>query len=82
MLRRIIALASLLSCHALNGAELVLDFRQEKVGETPRDFTPMLAGSGSLGEWKIVEDEVPSLLAPLSPNAPRGGKRDQCDDTA
>jgi len=75
MLRRIIALAALLTCHALSGAELVLDFRQGKAGEIPRGFTPLLAGSGSPGEWKIVEDEVPSLLAPLSPNAPRGGKQ-------
>ena len=75
MLRRIIALVALLSCHAINGAELVLDFRQEKAGETPRGFTPMLAGTGLPGDWKIVEDEVPSLLAPLSPNAPRGGRQ-------
>lgn len=75
MLRRIILLSALLTCHALDGAELAFDFRQEKVGETPRGFTSMLAGSGLPGEWKIVEDEVPSLLAPLSPNAPRGGRQ-------
>ena len=75
MLRSIIALAALLTSHLLEGAELVFDFRQEKVNETPRGFVPLLAGGGSPGEWKIVEDEVPSLLAPLSPNAPRGGKQ-------
>ncbi len=75
MLRRIILLSALLTGHALDGAELAFDFRQEQAGETPRDFTSMLAGSGPPGEWKIVEDEVPSLLAPLSPNAPCGGRQ-------
>jgi hypothetical protein len=75
MLRRAIALAAVLSGGAMFGAEIVLDFRQDKLNETPRGFRPMLAGSGQPGEWRIVQDELPSLLAPLSPNARDGGKR-------
>lgn len=76
MRRRIIALTALLATfRAIHGAELVFDFRNEPVGQTPKGFVPKLAGSGSPGEWKIVEDDVPSLLAPLSPNAPKRGGR-------
>jgi len=75
MLRRAIALAGLLSAGVAFGAEKVFDFRQDKLNETPRGFRSTLAGTGQPGEWKIVEDEVPSLLAPLSPNAPSRGKR-------
>ncbi len=55
------------------GAELLLDFRSEKTGELPRGFRPALAGSGTPGDWKIVEAVGPSLFAPLLPTAPRGG---------
>jgi hypothetical protein len=75
MLRRAIALAVFLSGGAVFGAEKVFDFRQDKLNETPRGFRSMLAGTGQRGEWKIVQDELPSLLAPLSPNAPGGAKR-------
>lgn len=57
------------------GAEIVLDFRQDKLNEAPRGFRPLLAGSGQPGEWRVVQDDLPSLLAPLSPNARDGGKR-------
>lgn len=75
MLRRAIALAVFLSGGAAFGAEKVFDFRQDKLNETPRGFRSTLAGTGQPGEWKIVQDEFPSMLAPLSPNAPGGGKR-------
>lgn len=72
MLRRIIVLAALVvTGSAIHGAELTFDFRNEPVGQTPKGFVSKLAGGGSPGEWKIVEGDVPSLLAPLSPNAPR-----------
>ena len=67
-------MAVLLFCHAAFAAEITFDFRQDKVNEQPHGFRSMVAGTGPAGEWKIIEDEVPSLLAPLSPNAPRGNK--------
>lgn len=76
MLRSIIALGAILAtlgiCH---GADLRLSFVNEPVGRMPAGFVAKLGGGGSPGEWKIVEDEVPSLLAPLSPNAPKRGGR-------
>ncbi len=75
MLRSAIALAVILSGCAVFGAEKTFDFRQDRLNETPRGFRSTLAGSGAAGEWKVVEDELPSLIAPLSPNAPRAGKR-------
>ena len=35
----------------------------------------MVSGTGKPGDWKIVEDEIPAALTPLSPNAPKTGKR-------
>jgi len=75
MLRYAIAWIVLLSCWAVHGAELVFDFRDDKVGETPKGFRSTLAGSGKPGDWKVLLDDVPSILAPLSPNAPSAGKR-------
>lgn len=68
-------LATLLAASTLGGAELVWDFRHAKLNETPEGFVSLLAGAGAPGEWRIVEGDVPSLLAPLSPNAPRGTGR-------
>ena len=75
MSRRAIALAVLLLGGTAFGAEKLFDFRQDKLNETPRGFRSTLAGSGQPGEWRIVEDELPPLLAPLTPTATRGGKR-------
>jgi hypothetical protein len=75
MLRRAIALAAVLSGGAVFGAEIVLDFRQDKLNETPRGFRSTLAGGGQPGEWKIVQDEVPSPMAPVLPTASNRSKR-------
>lgn len=75
MLRNAIAWVVLLSCWAVSGADLVFDFREDKVDATPRNFRSTLAGYGQPGDWKVILDDVPSILAPLSPNAPSAGKR-------
>jgi hypothetical protein len=75
MLRRAIAFAVFLLGGTAFGAEKVFDFRRDRLGETPPGFRSTVAGSGPPGEWKVVEDELPSLLAPISPTAPRAGKR-------
>lgn len=68
-------IGSLLSSPAIWGAEKVLEFHDLKAGITPPGYRSALAGTGSLGEWKIVMDEVPPLLPPLTPNAPSGYKQ-------
>lgn len=75
MLRSTIALAVLSFCCAAFGAEKAFDFRQEKLNEAPRGFRSALFGTGQPGEWKIIEDDVPTLFGPLIPNATSGRKR-------
>ena len=53
-----------------NAAEMLFDFTNIAEGKTPAGFRSLLAGSGAAGEWKIVLDEVPPLLAPLTDKAP------------
>ena len=52
------------------GAEIKIDFGDIAASRVPTNFHAALAGSGRPGEWKIIMDEVPPLLAPLSPQAP------------
>ena len=52
------------------GAEIKIDFSNLAAGRPPTNFSVALAGGGRPGEWKILMDEVPPLLAPLSPQAP------------
>ncbi len=52
------------------GAEIKIDFADLAAGQTPTNFHAVLAGDGRPGEWKVLMDEVPPLLAPLSPQAP------------
>jgi len=52
------------------GAELTFDFADFPADKAPPGFRSALAGTGKPGEWKIIMDEVPPLLAPLSTKAP------------
>lgn len=75
MRRFFIAVGLLLTCGFAGAAELAFEFSQAKVGETPKGFRSTLAGGGQAGEWRIVTDEVPSLLGPVSPKSPESFKR-------
>jgi hypothetical protein len=59
----------------LRGAELTFSFPVEKVGHLPPGFRSVIVGHGSPGEWKIVLDDVPSLMAPITPKAAATGKQ-------
>jgi len=52
------------------GAEIKIDFGDAATSLMPTNFHAALEGGGRPGEWKIIMDEVPPLLAPLSPQAP------------
>jgi hypothetical protein len=88
MQRSILILALVWSSAGLFAADKVFDFKDTKDGAVPPGFRPVLAGTGRPGEWKVVTDVVPSLLAPLTPNAAAGYKqpvlaqvsRDQTDE--
>jgi hypothetical protein len=53
-----------------SGAERVFDFGEMPAGQTPPGFRSVVAGTGKPGDWRIVMDEVPPLLAPLTDQAP------------
>lgn len=67
-LQSIVAALMLPALSAL-AAERVFDFGSFKANETPPGFRALLAGSGQPGEWKVIDADVPSLLAPLTPGA-------------
>jgi hypothetical protein len=56
-------------------AELQFDFSQFPVDQAPPGFRSVVAGQGKPGDWKLILDEVPPLLAPLSDKAPAVTKR-------
>jgi hypothetical protein len=51
-------------------AEIKIDFSDFPAGSSPTNFHSALAGEGQPGDWKILMDEVPPLLAPLTDKAP------------
>ncbi|MEO7299218.1 MAG: family 16 glycoside hydrolase [Verrucomicrobiota bacterium] len=55
-------------------AEINFDFSQFPLGESPAGFASSLTGAGKSGDWKILADEVPLALEPLSPSAPKTAK--------
>jgi hypothetical protein len=52
------------------GAEIKIDFNDFPDGSSPTNFHSTVAGDGKPGDWKILMDEVPPLLAPLTDKAP------------
>jgi len=51
-------------------AEIKIDFSDFATRQSPTNFHSVLAGSGQPGEWKVIEDEVPSLFPALTGKAP------------
>src|SRR6266850_1621459 len=51
-------------------AERTVDCADVPENQTPPGFRSTVTGKGKPGDWKIVLDEVPPLLAPLTPQAP------------
>ena len=52
------------------GAELKFDFREYRENQTPTNFHSVVSGLGKPGDWRVILDEVPPLLPPLTPQAP------------
>ena len=49
-----------------SGAEIKITFSDFAAGQTPTNFSSALAGGGQPGDWRIVMDDAPSLLAPMT----------------
>jgi len=56
-------------------AEKKFDFGLYPEGQVPPDFRSAVTGKGKPGEWKIVLDDVPPVLAPINADAPSRTKR-------
>lgn len=56
-------------------AERLFEFTGLREGETPSGFRSVITGKGAPGEWKMVMDDVPLVIAPLSPKAPVSPRR-------
>ena len=56
-------------------AEHRFDFSDVRENQTPPGFRSTVTGKGKPGEWRVILDEVPPLLPPLSPQAPVVTKR-------
>jgi hypothetical protein len=50
-------------------AEKTFSFEDVPPDQQPSEFRSLVAGRGKLGDWKIVAEEVPPLLAPLTAKA-------------
>src|SRR5271166_5636394 len=70
-MRKYILGLMLLACAApLLANELSFDWSQTPTDQPPEGCISTLTGDGKPGTWKVITDEVPLLLAPLSPKAP------------
>ncbi|MEY2430002.1 MAG: hypothetical protein QOJ40_2887 [Verrucomicrobiota bacterium] len=56
-------------------AERKFDFADVPENQAPAGFRSTAAGKGKPGDWRIIMDEVPPLLAPLTPQAPAVARR-------
>jgi hypothetical protein len=74
MLRFVFCLCLALGSSVM-GAEIKFDLTDFLAGSMPTNFHAALAGSGPPGAWKVLLDDVPPLLAPLTDQAPSVTKR-------
>ena len=51
------------------------DFSDARENQAPPGFRSTVTGQGKPGDWRVIMDEVPSLLQPLTPGAPSIAKR-------
>ncbi len=79
---RLAAIATwVLLCNA-HGADRTFDFTTNAVNQIPFGWRAFLAGEGKPGDWKVILEDVPPTLAPISPNAPNITKQAVVSQTA
>lgn len=77
MMRRFIAITTVLwqAATLCLGAERQLEFKLDDVQALPKGYKQMISGSGKPADWKVMLEEVPPALAPLTDKAPSVTKR-------
>ncbi len=66
---------SILLALPLAAAETNFDFGALPLNQPPPGFRSTVTGEGKPGDWKLILDEVPPLLPPLTPQAPVVSKK-------
>lgn len=66
MLKRLVSTVLALSALSLPAAELRFDLGQYSAGQSPTGFVMSVTGPGKNSEWKVVEESVPPVIAPLT----------------
>jgi hypothetical protein len=68
---RMFCLLGLLACldTDLWAAEIVFDFGRDTPGQVPPGFASLVTGTGKAANWKVMMEEVPPVLTPLSDKA-------------
>ncbi|HAM71775.1 MAG TPA: hypothetical protein DCM86_09045 [Verrucomicrobiales bacterium] len=56
---------------SMPAAERAFDLTDAPLGSLPAGFTNVLAGGGAPGQWRVVEDQIPSAFADLSGQSKR-----------
>src|SRR4051812_19021939 len=74
-MRNLLTLATLLAALPASAAERVFNFSDVPLDQPPPEFRSTVAGKGNPGTWKVVLDDIPPLLAPLSAKGPAMTKR-------
>jgi len=74
-MQRLVLCLCLTLAASVRGAEIRFNFTDAMAGSAPTNFHAALAGSGLPGDWKILLDDVPPMLAPLTDQAPPVSKR-------
>jgi len=74
MRRKLFWLLAFLALPA-SAAELKIDFGDFHLDHAPRGFRSTVTGQGKPGDWKIIMDDEPPLLAPLTPEASAVAKK-------
>ena len=69
MLRRWFAISITLLLFSAHAADRLIEFSRMKANEPPVGFRSALMGSGRIGDWKIIETEVPPVIPLNSPKA-------------
>ncbi len=70
MAKYFIVLALLAGGWRAAAAERVFDFRTMTENQPPPGLRSTVAGEGRPGDWRVILDEVPPTLAPLTADAP------------
>ena len=68
MFQRLMFLFVFVTCACAE--ERKLDFSTARENETPTGFRSALTGRGQPGQWKIIMQDVPPVVAPLSAKSP------------